>query len=203
MFFAEKKLRHSLKQLQQERVMWQVLSQEAELHVDTAANQVHQQKSNGRQIVQIQVNKAIEKEQQLKTFISNLRGIHSSLLLKVRKAKHAAIQASKQWKQLADKRMIKITELKEVTNEAKDELARVTHEMQSNLIMNEATSASSPSDLELKKVGRDGKWESWVIQYICELLVIGAPPKSIPGIISSSYQTSIIRTPPKFHTCIL
>ncbi len=74
--FAEKKLRHSLQQLlQKECVMWQVLSQEAEVHVDAATKQIHQQKSNRRHLVQIQVNKAIEKEWQLKTYMSELREI--------------------------------------------------------------------------------------------------------------------------------
>ena len=47
---------------------------------------------------------------------------------------------------------------------------------------------TSPTQVELKRVGRGGKWQPWVIQYICELLVIGTPPASIPSIISSSYQ---------------
>jgi hypothetical protein len=46
-----------------------------------------------------------------------------------------------------------------------------------------------PTQVELNRVGRGGKWQPWVIQYICELLVIGTPPASIPSIISSSYQT--------------
>jgi len=48
---------------------------------------------------------------------------------------------------------------------------------------------TSPTQVELKQVGRGGKWRPWVIQYICELLVIGTPPASILSIISSSYQT--------------
>ena len=47
---------------------------------------------------------------------------------------------------------------------------------------------TSPTQVKLKRVGRGGKWQPWVIQYICELLVIGTPPASIPSIISSSYQ---------------
>jgi hypothetical protein len=66
----ENKLHNPIKQLEKECVMWQVLSQEAELHVDAATKQIHQQKSNGRQLVQIQVNKVIKKENQLKTYTS-------------------------------------------------------------------------------------------------------------------------------------
>jgi hypothetical protein len=83
--------------------------------------------------------------------------------------------------------MNKITELRQESSELKDDLARVMKEMESNLVMTETV--TSPSQVELKRVGRGGKWQPWVIQYICELLVIGTPPASIPSIISSSYQT--------------
>jgi hypothetical protein len=60
-------------------------------------------------------------------------------------------------------------------------------ELESNLVMTETM--TSPTQVEINRVGRGGKWQPWVIQYICELLVIGTPPASIPSIISSSYQT--------------
>jgi len=83
--------------------------------------------------------------------------------------------------------MNKITELRQQSSELKDELAQVTKELESNLVMTETVTL--PSQFKLKQVGRGGKWRPWVIQYICELLVIGTPPASILSIISSSYQT--------------
>jgi len=94
---AEKKMMSSLKQLQNERVMWQVLSQEAELRCDDAKLEVHRQKSNGRTLVQMQVDKAIRKERELKTYMLELQEIHAVQLLRERKAKRAAIQSSKYW----------------------------------------------------------------------------------------------------------
>ncbi len=76
--------------------------------------------------------------------------------------------------------------LRQQSSELKDELARVTKELESNLVMTETVTWLT--QVELKRVGRGGKWQPWVIQYICELLVIGTPPASIPSIISSSYQ---------------
>jgi hypothetical protein len=90
-------------------------------------------------------------------------------------------------KKVATNRMNKITELRKESSQLKDNLARVMKEMASNLVMTDTV--TSPSQIELKRVGRGGKWQPWVIQYICELLVIGTPPASIPSIISSSYQT--------------
>ena len=90
-------------------------------------------------------------------------------------------------KKVATNRSNKITELRQQSSELKDELARMTEELRSNLVMTETV--TSPTQVELKRVGRGGKWQPWVIQYICELLVIGTPPASIPSIISSSYQT--------------
>ena len=42
------------------------------------------------------------------------------------------------------------------------------------------------------EVGRHGgarRWLIWIVQLICELLVDGAPPSSIPGIIRTTYST--------------
>jgi hypothetical protein len=117
---AEKKMRSSLKQLQEEHVMWQVLSQEAGLRVDAMTNEIHHHKSYGRKLVQMQVEKGIQRERTLKSYMSKLQSIHSALLLKERKAKVVAIQSSKHWKKVATNRMDKITKLPEQSNELKD-----------------------------------------------------------------------------------
>ena len=94
---AEKKMLSSLKQLQKERMMWQVLSQESELRCDNSQFEIHWQKSNGRTLVQMQVDKAIRKECKLKTYILELQVMHEVQLLCERKAKRVAIQSSKHW----------------------------------------------------------------------------------------------------------
>jgi hypothetical protein len=94
---AEKKMLSSLKQLQKEWMMWQVLSQEAELRCDNAQLEIHRQKSNGRTLVQMQVDKTIRKEGQLKTYMLDLQEMHRVQLLRERKAKRVAIQSSKHW----------------------------------------------------------------------------------------------------------
>jgi 3-polyprenyl-4-hydroxybenzoate decarboxylase len=53
--------------------MWQVLSQEAELCCEYAQSEVHQQKSNARTLVQMQVDKAIRKERELKSYMLELQ----------------------------------------------------------------------------------------------------------------------------------
>ena len=94
---AEKKMLSSLKQLQAERVMWQVLSQEVEVRCKDAELKVHRQKSNSRTLVQMQVDKAIRKERELKSYMLELHEIHAVQLQKERKAKRVAIQSSKHW----------------------------------------------------------------------------------------------------------
>ena len=94
---SQKKMMSSLKQLQNERVMWQVLSQEAQLRCEDAKLEVHRQKSNGRTLVQMQVEKAIRKERDLKSYMLELQEIHAVQLLRERKAKRAAIILSKHW----------------------------------------------------------------------------------------------------------
>ena len=94
---SQKKMMSSLKQLQNERVMWQVLSQEAQLRCEDAKLEVHRQKSNGRTLVQMQVEKAIRKERDLKSYMLELQEIHAVQLLRERKAKRAATKSSKHW----------------------------------------------------------------------------------------------------------
>jgi hypothetical protein len=148
---AERNMQSSIKQLQKERMMWQVLSQEAELHCEDTQLEIHWQKSNGRTLVQMQVDKAIRKESELKLYMLELQGMHSGLLLRERKAKRAAIQVSKHWKKVADKRMNTVNKLREQSNELKDDLARVTKEIESNRIMTETMTLPSP--VEVKRVG--------------------------------------------------
>ena len=42
---------------------------------------------------------------------------------------------------------------------------------------------------EKGKQGGSGRWELWVVQLICELLVIGIPPTSIPESVATMYET--------------
>jgi len=94
---AEKKMMYSLKQLQKERMMWQVLRQEAELRCEDSQLAVHRQKSNDRTLVQMQVNRAIRKERELKSYMLELQEMHKVQLLQERKAKRVTIQSSKHW----------------------------------------------------------------------------------------------------------
>ena len=58
---------------------------------------VHQQKSNCRTLVQMQLDKAITKEYELKSYMLELKEMHKFQLLQERKAKRAAIKSSKRW----------------------------------------------------------------------------------------------------------
>ena len=68
LILTQRKMQSSIKQLQKERVMWQVLSQEAELRCED-------EKSNGRTLVQMQVDKAIRKERELQSYMLELQEI--------------------------------------------------------------------------------------------------------------------------------
>jgi hypothetical protein len=126
-------------------------------------------------LVQMQVNKAIRKERELKSYMLDLQELHAGQLLRERKAKRAAIQSLNFWKKVATNRIHNITKLRKQSNELmKDNLAQGTKEMKSKHIMTETVTL--PSQVELKRVGQGGKWQPWVVQYICELLVIGTPP---------------------------
>ena len=97
LLLVQQKMQSSIKQLQKERMRWQVLSQEAELRCEDAQLEIHRQKSNGRTLVQMQVDKAIRKERELKSYMLELQEIHAVQLLRERISKRAAIQSSKYW----------------------------------------------------------------------------------------------------------
>ena len=83
--------------MQSDNYRKQVLSQEAKLRCEDAHWEVHRQKSNGRTLVQMQVDKAIRKERELKSYMSELQEIHAVQLLRERNAKRVAIKPSKHW----------------------------------------------------------------------------------------------------------
>jgi mannose-6-phosphate isomerase-like protein (cupin superfamily) len=97
LLLMQQKMQSSIKQLQREHVMWRVLSQEAELRCEDAQLKVHRQKSNSSTLVQMQVDKAIRKERDLKSYILELQEIHVVQLLREQKAKRVTIQSSKHW----------------------------------------------------------------------------------------------------------
>ena len=78
-------------------MMWQVLSQEAELRCEDSQLAVQRHKSNSRTLVQMQIDKAITKEHELKSYMLELQEMHKVHLLRERKAKRVAIQSSKHW----------------------------------------------------------------------------------------------------------
>lgn len=84
------KMQSSIKQLQKEHIMWLILSQETELRCEDAQSEFHQQKSSCKKLVQMQVNKAIRKERELKSYILECEEFHAEW-----KAKHDAIKTSK------------------------------------------------------------------------------------------------------------
>ena len=90
-------MRNSLKQLQKECMMWQVLSQEAELRCEDSQLAVQRHKSNSRTLVQMQIDKAITKERELKSYMLELQEMHKVQLLWEQKEKRVAIQSSKHW----------------------------------------------------------------------------------------------------------
>ena len=94
---VQQKMQSAIRQLQKERMMWQVLSQEAKLRCEDAHWEVHRQKSNGRTLVQMQVDKAIRKEHELKSYMSELQEIHAVQLLRERNARRVTIKSSKHW----------------------------------------------------------------------------------------------------------
>jgi hypothetical protein len=150
---ATKKMNNALTQLQRERVMWQVLSQEAEVRHDCA-------NEKSRRVVKNQIENALKKEQDLKSHVQDLHEYYSELIATEKRKTRSAKKASRHWQRRAEIRKVKIAELEQSKIELADklsDLAKETADIQSKLIMTEAL-VSVTSMLELKRVGRAGKW---------------------------------------------
>ena len=86
---------------------------------------------------------------------------------------------------------------------SEDELARVAREVNSlDEVLQRYKSAMEESEGKKKQMKKEWKddeaasrkdggqsWPVWVVQLICELLVIGTPPSSMPGNIQIMYET--------------
>ncbi len=109
-------------------------------------------------------------------------------------------KASQHWKGLAEKRKATITELQQTKNKFAGKLSSVTKltlEIESKLIINEAM--ISESKVKLKRVSQGGKWQPWVVQYICELLATGTPPHQSQASLPLATRHIMENSQPKYR----
>ena len=100
------------------------------------------------------------------------------------------------------KSKIKLELQKKLLTEELLEISRISEERR---ILLEGYDAK-PTMKAMQKVWLKGKrggamWEIWVVQLICELLIIGVPPSVIPSTINTVYDT-LYGFPPKEVPCV-
>ena len=87
--------------------------------------------------------------------------------------------------------MQKIRTVKETNQRMRDTL----EDERSSITKTDTETSDNHSTRLIRRKAEDGRhggvrrWPIWIVQLICELLVDGAPPSSIPGIIQTTYST--------------
>ena len=192
----QKKLSHSLKQIQKERVMWHKLSEQFLLKSNIEKLNVSDAKKKGRAAVQKQMDKAFEKECHLQKKIDDLTENNFNLMERLQMANKAKRMFKRQKdsaiKQASARLMNKIDleGQNKLLFEELLEISRISEERRILLVSYDA----KPTVKAMQKVWLKGKrggtmWEIWVVQLVCELLIIGVPPSTIPSTIYTVYDT--------------
>ena len=174
--------------------------------LDKASDRVYREKSKGRKLMQDHIDKAEVSAAEMQNYIDDLEDCNetkSKELNEALKAKRAAVRSTKKAKALLDQRLQKWHDGRIKPRELSDELAAqqviaketlaivkgyetmVMNSEENRRIMQKEWS----SEAAARQRGGSRRWPVWVVQLICELLVNGTPPASIPGNIQIMYET--------------
>ena len=201
---SEKKMAKIQEQLEEERMMWYDHREELLRDVDTAKSNTAESKTKGRKLVQQEFDRALLKEAELQQQINELNSWTFELVDEANTAmeeKRISLRRLKRAGRLARLRLKRVNELKTRNNQ----LVENDIDLEKQVAAQDAVihrykillSESKPNQLmkRCRRKDRNGKlggapaWEDWVVLMVCELLVLGIPPASIPGSILTVYET--------------
>ena len=201
-------LADSKQKMEHERMQFQSKLDELEL----VSDQRYCETRNARHSVQDQINRARINEHKLQNYIDALKDSQSSndnsirdlknALSKVRQDNRASKRQLANAKQLAADRLEKWHQEREQRREAENAHARTEKTLEDtkrtlNAHIHDINQSQDKRKMkkewasEAKRSKRGGKrqWPVWVVQLICELLICGTPPASIPDSIQIMYET--------------
>ena len=197
--------------------MWSCLEKQFQKQLDETKEELCTRKAENRRLIQEQLDKTNKQLDDMRTKITELEVEKFQLSSKLKTANKTIrdVKKSKEyWRNVAKNNIAKlkssqdevidlkdaITDLnKTIENMDKKHAATVQKELMrlQGIVdrQNELISKYKTSKREMKRVrvkgrrGGSGSWDLWVVQLCCELLVIGAPPSTIPKSISTIYET--------------
>jgi hypothetical protein len=193
----KKQLDDTSKKLSEQSEQWRKRLDELDR---SSTSRIVDEKHRRRNLIQVHIDKALTKEEQLKEYITLLEQINDNVSGEVAAARQQERQARKRLKNstdLADKRLDKLLSANEKIGILKDELTMVLKSNASQQIVLDEYKVmverfkSRKRNLQYeKRVGRGGcckVWPLWVTEVICDLLVHGTPPSAIPSNIATLY----------------
>ena len=198
-------VQHKSKVLE-EREKWQGKLNKLNEDLDVASDRLYREKSRGRKLIQDHIDKAEVNAAEMQNYIDDLEDhneTQSEELKAALKAKRDAVRSSRKTKALADQRLRKWHDERMKRRDLSDALAAqeaIAKETLAVVKQYEFMATNSEesrrrmqkewdSEAAARQRGGSRRWPVWVVQLICELLVNGTPPASIPGNIQIMYET--------------
>ena len=209
----EKKLSAAHAEVLCEREMWLTFREELLKEKALLEKKCSDAKYDSRQMMQAQLDKAIEVEGKLVADMKELTDWTHALEKdnkKLERERKKSRRAAKHWRERADKAVGQKEDLKadgasaaesvldaaklRATLKSKDEVIEKYKEL-----LRDRTSSFKPTRLKKRKKkgkrGGAGSWDEYVTQMVCELLVLGVPPNVIPGNIMMMYESLLGESP--------
>ena len=171
-----------------------------------ASDRAYREKSRGRKLIQDQIDSAAKRFSDMQNYTDGLeenKQINSKELKEALKDKRAAIRSTRKAKALAAQRLKKwhneqarsreltdkLAEQQEIANETSAIVKKFKGMVASSEENKQKMKKEWTNEAATRKQGKSRHWPVWVVLLICELLVNGTPPATIPANIQTMYET--------------
>jgi hypothetical protein len=187
----------------QEAEKWRYKLNRLEEELSVANDRVYNHKMKQREIVQKQINNATLNEQLMQNYIESLEDANAELSRELQCAlsgKRASERQTAKARKIAAERLQKWHDERNKRKEAQDLAAKnekAARDAEKLILEYKETTQDMRRQMQKEWADEDAaarrgggrRWPIWVVQLICELLVNGTAPSSIPSNIETMYET--------------
>ena len=199
---STKELEKVAAQLARKTSVWQAHRDELLRKANSANDKLVSEKHNSRLLVQQEFDRAAGQEAKLRSRIAELEQQTFDLTESTKTAKKAEQIYRRKFiiqKRIAAKRLKMKKDLKLKNDELTEQIVDLEKQKAAqDAVIERYTQllqVEQAKHKKMKKYRKPGKrgganvWEDWVVLLVVELLVLGVPPKAIPGSIMTVYTT--------------
>jgi hypothetical protein len=197
------RLAQAKEQVVDEAEKWRINLNKLEEELSAANDRVYNQKIKHRDIVQKQIDNATLNQQRLQNYIDSLEESNEELSRELQLAlsgKRASERQTAKARKIAADRLQKWHDERNKRKEAQDLAAKVekaARDAEKLILEYKETTQDTRRQMQKEWADEDAaarrgggrRWPIWVVQLICELLVNGTAPSSIPSNIETMYET--------------